>query len=140
MPKDITKIAAFWEEDLPEPNSLESEYNCWIKKWKRSQGERPSTASASLQQCDGSLYPNIKAMFRLICTMPVTTSEIERTISRLKTSKTYLRSTQKEDRLSGLAMMRIYYEEDVNVIEVVDEFAKKFKTKMTLKTLMLLFG
>ena len=72
--------------------------------------------------------------------MPVTTSEIERTISRLKTSKTYLRSTQKEDRLSGLAMMRIHYEEDVNVIEVVDEFAKKFKTKMTLKTLMLLFG
>ena len=72
--------------------------------------------------------------------MPVTTSEVERTISRLKTIKTYLRSTQKEDRLNGLAMMRTHYEEDVNVIEVVDEFAKKFKTRMTQKTLMLLLG
>ena len=69
--------------------------------------------------------------------MPFTTSEVERTISRLKTIKMYLRSTWKEDRLNGLAVLRIHYEEDVNVIEVVDEFAKKFKTKMTLKTLML---
>ena len=108
VPKDIKNLAKFWEEDLPEHNSLESEYNCWIKKWKRSQGEIPSTASASLQQCDGSSYPNIKAMFGLICTMPVITSEVERTISRFKTIKTYPGSTQKEDRLNGLGMMRIY--------------------------------
>ena len=53
---------------------------------------------------------------------------------------TYLRSIQKEDWLNGLAMMRIHYEEDINVIEVVDELSKKFKTKMNLKTPMLLLG
>ena len=52
----------------------------------------------------------------------------------------YLRITQKEDLLNELAMMRIHYEEDINVIEVVDELSKKFKTKMNLKTPMLLLG
>ena len=32
VPEDIKSLAAFWEEDLPEPNSLESEYNYLIKK------------------------------------------------------------------------------------------------------------
>ena len=54
-------------------------------------------------------------------------------MSRLKTIKTYLKSTQKDRRLNGLAMMRIHYEADVNVIEVVDEFAKKFKTNGKLR-------
>ena len=46
VPEDIKNLAAFWEEDLQEPNSLE--YNCRIKNWKRSQGEKCSTACASL--------------------------------------------------------------------------------------------
>ena len=32
VPKDIKNLVAFLEEDLPETNSLKSEYNYWIKK------------------------------------------------------------------------------------------------------------
>ena len=32
VPEDIKNLAVFWEENLQEPNSLESEYNCSIKR------------------------------------------------------------------------------------------------------------
>ena len=40
--------------------------------------------------------------------LPITTATTERSFSALRRLKTYLRSTMKEDRLSGLALMDIH--------------------------------
>ncbi|KAL8584947.1 hypothetical protein ACOMHN_043583 [Nucella lapillus] len=48
---------------------------------------------STLGEEGGRFYPNLHKLLQLVCTLPITTSECERSISRLRTLKTYLRST-----------------------------------------------
>ena len=132
IPSGLQELATLWEDDLPDPVQLESEFNRWVKRWTENRDNLPTTAKASLKECNSHMYPNISVILRLLCTLPVTTSEVERSFSRLKTIKTYLRSTQTEDRLNGLALMRIHYAQDIDAGKVVDAFAARFNTKMKL--------
>ena len=56
-----------------------------------------------------SMFPNIHQIFRLVCTIPVTGCECERSVSVLHRLKTYLWSSVGQERLSGLALMHIHY-------------------------------
>ena len=53
------------------------------------------------------LYPNLWVALRIACTFPVTVASAERSFSKLKLIKSYLRSSMAQDRLSGLAVMSI---------------------------------
>lgn len=66
-------------------------------------------------------------LFLLFFTLPVTTANVERTFSKLKMIKNYLRSTTGQDRLSGLALISIENEEaeKLDLREVINEFANK---------------
>jgi len=60
-------------------------------------------------------------------------------MSRLRTLKTYLRSTMGSERFSGLKLMRMHHRNyPVDVMAAVDTFAKRFRTKMALLTQSLL--
>ncbi|XP_046742963.1 uncharacterized protein LOC124409411 [Diprion similis] len=52
------------------------------------------------------IYPNFIMASRIFLTLPVTSASGERTFSKLKLIKTYLRSTMCQDRLNGLAVLR----------------------------------
>ena len=49
-------------------------------------------------------YPNVSVAYRILLTLPVTVASAERSFSKLKLLKNYLRSTMLQDRLNGLAM------------------------------------
>jgi hAT family C-terminal dimerisation region len=49
-------------------------------------------------------------MLLLLLTLPVTSATCERSFSKLKLIKNYLRSTMSAERLSDLAMLSIEYE------------------------------
>lgn len=134
MPDGVQGLADLWQNDLPDRDGLEAEYNRRVCKWLQADLDKPATASAALKACDRALFPNIFTILQLLCTLPITTSECERTISRLKTIKTYLRSSISQERLNGLALMRIHHNKAVDVTAVVDAFARKFRTRMKLKT------
>lgn len=53
------------------------------------------------------LYPNLWVALRIACTLPVTVASAERSFSKLKLIKTYLRSSMAQERLSGLAVISI---------------------------------
>ena len=57
------------------------------------------------------VFPNVSIVLRIVLTIPVTVASGERSFSKLKLIKNYLRSTMKQDRLNGLAMLSI--EKDV---------------------------
>lgn len=68
------------------------------------------------------LYPNLHIMFKVLLTMPVSTSTAERAFSSLRRLKTYLRNSMCEERLSGLALMHIHKDIDIDVQKVLQQF------------------
>ncbi|KAI3515564.1 hypothetical protein L1887_14464 [Cichorium endivia] len=72
-------------------------------------------------------FPNACIAYRILLTIPVTVASAERSFSKLKFLKSYLRSTMTQERLSGLAMISIENEilESINYEELINQFAIK---------------
>lgn len=92
----------------------------------------PETVLASLPFCNPDLYPNLRKIIEVLCVLPVTSAEPERSFSTLRRLKTWLRSTTTDTRLNGLALLNIHKEIDVIPEDVVNQFANKKKRRMDL--------
>ena len=92
----------------------------------------PKTAMATLQACRKELYPNIHTLLRIVCTLPVTSCECERSFSSLRRLKTFSRSTMGEGRLNSLALMYIHraLARQCSIDELVSTFARKKPRKI----------
>ena len=71
--------------------------------------------------------PELVTACVLFLTLPVTVATAERSLSKLKIIKTYLRSTMSQERLDGLAIISIEHEcaKDTDFDQVIKEFAIK---------------
>lgn len=92
--------------------------------------------------------PNLWVALKIMMTIPVTTASYERSFSKLKLIKTYLRSTMTEERLNNLALISIENEivSKLNLNEAIQNFAdlksrKKciFKKKLLLIIFVILY-
>ncbi|XP_048503020.1 uncharacterized protein LOC125498784 [Beta vulgaris subsp. vulgaris] len=72
-------------------------------------------------------FPNVSVAYRILLTIPVTVASAERSFSKLKLLKSYLRSTMVQERLNGLALIAIENDllETIQYEDLVDEFASK---------------
>ena len=72
-------------------------------------------------------YPNIFVAYRILFTIPITVASAERSFSKLKLLKNYLRSTMSQERLNGLATLCIEKKllDDVNIEAIIDDFASR---------------
>ena len=84
-----------------------TEYNMWIKKWKDSENDAPTKLVDVWKASDKTSFPNIYILLQLCLTFPIASCESERSFSQLKLIKSYCCSTMTEERLSGLALMKI---------------------------------
>ena len=73
------------------------------------------------------LFPNLWVALRIACTLPVTVASAERSFSKLKLIKTYLRSTMEQERLSGLALLSINHKisHEISYDDVINDFASR---------------
>lgn len=73
------------------------------------------------------MYPNMWVALRIAVTIPVTVAAAERSFSRLKLIKTYLRSTMGQERLNKLALMSINQEvsRKISFDDTIDDFAAR---------------
>ncbi|KAM4592407.1 zinc finger MYM-type protein 1-like [Odontesthes bonariensis] len=73
------------------------------------------------------VFPNMWVALRIAATLPVTVGSAERSFSRLKLIKTYLRSTMSQDRLNGLALISINREvsNEISYDDTINEFATR---------------
>ena len=71
------------------------------------------------------IYPNLNILLRMFLTVPVTVASGERSFSKLKIIKNYLRSSMAQDRLSGLALISVEHEigQSLDYSELIKEFA-----------------
>ena len=83
--------------------------------------------------------PNLSILYKIYLTLPVTSATAERSFSRMKLIKSYLRSTMSNERLSGLALLSIERElaDNIDFDSTINRFAslksrrKKFKLTAT---------
>ena len=86
------------------------------------------------QHChmQSAFFQNIRELLKVTCTLPVTSCEWERSNSALKRLKTYLRSTMGHERLSGLALLTVHYDVEIDTEDVLNHFARKNPRRMEL--------
>ena len=121
--EEFKSVASFYYDDLPNPVALDAELSLWHTYWESYIGPCPSNIIATLKSVNFVGFENIKIILRILGTLPITSCECERSISALRTLKDYKRSTMVEERLNGLAMMKIHQEIVPNVEKVIDKFA-----------------
>ena len=90
------------------------------------------TVSATLRDIDHVLYPNIAECLKIFATLPETTHECVRNVSALRRLKTYMRSTILQTRLTELALPHIHHSMEIDIEEIIDQFARLHLRKMEL--------
>ena len=145
LPKSITptssfskieEAVAFYVDDLPNSTIMDEEFCRWKSKWLAIPKEdRPDTIAESLKECPQTSLPNIFTLLQFFATLPLISCSCERSGSALKRLNSYLRCTQTEERLSGLALIYVNYPE-LNVDDVCKLFFKKHPRKMENASLL----
>lgn len=107
------------------------EINRWKARWTLT-AEKPNSISGIIAVTNTDLYPGVKACLLVLLSMPVSTATAERSFSMMRRIKTYLRSTMTTDRMSGLGLLNIYQETEINLDRVADVFAGRKPHPMAL--------
>ncbi|XP_071689073.1 uncharacterized protein [Rutidosis leptorrhynchoides] len=95
---------------------------------KAYEGERPWTSIQIMEFTKKmDLFPNILLAYKILLTVPVTVASAERSFSKLKLLKSYLRSTMSQERLNGLAILSIEnkFLADIDYEKIIDDFASR---------------
>jgi hypothetical protein len=79
-------------------------------------------------------FPNANITYRILLTIPVTVASAERSFSKLKLLKSYLRSTMKRERLNDLAMIALESDllEKINYESIIENFISRNTQRMML--------
>ena len=103
---------------------VQREYQLWRQKWEKIPSEkRPSTAVSALVHCS-QYFPNICPLLQILATLPVTTAEAERIVSKLERTLTAIRSTVTEQRPEALMLLQTHRSHCPDINSVIDKFAQ----------------
>jgi len=79
-----------------------------------------------------SIFTDVFIDIIIFLTIPVTSVSAERSFSKLKLIKNYLRNSIGQERLSSIALLNIEKQQtnDINIENILDNFANKKARKM----------
>ena len=126
-----------YKDDLPSPELTLTGLRRW-KAWYSgiSMEFQPSTPAAVIKDCDSDLYPNVRVLLQIACTLPVTSCDCERSASALRSLHNYMRATMGKSRLSNLALLHIHDDMDVDLDEVITRYAHLHPRKLEIDSLI----
>ena len=122
----IDDAVKMYADYLPSPINVEEEFMAWKRRWKATEKRlKPSSIAQALKECDSDMYPNVSVLLKIAGTVPVTSCECERSGGVLKRLNTCLRASMGQERLSGLALMHINYDIDIDIERVIKIIVSK---------------
>nr|XP_055048148.1 52 kDa repressor of the inhibitor of the protein kinase-like [Misgurnus anguillicaudatus] len=113
-------LLSWYKEDLPQPDAAKQEIHRWKHCFQNFTDPLPEIAQETLQNMD--FYSNIQCILCIYLTLPVTTCSCERSFSALRHLKTWLQSTTGDERLSGLALMNVHRNMEVDPKRVLQRW------------------
>lgn len=114
---EIGETVELYKHFLPSPELLPHEFQRFKRLYSKSSSEqRPETCAAALRQVDARDFPNLKELLKIVCTLPITTCQCERSASALRRLHTWCRATMGQERLSSLALTHIHYDFKVDLL------------------------
>src|SRR4029434_8273029 len=94
-----------------------------IQSWKQLNELQPKRSElCQALESSANFYPYIHCVLKVLLTIPISTASSERSFSTMRRLKTYLRSTMTDKRLTGLALMNIHTDLEIDSEEVLKQF------------------
>lgn len=125
---DLSEISTFYGL----PTEFLSEYEIFRQFPFAEEPSDIFTMASSFQRAAlQSMLPQVWTLMETIICIPVSTATAERSFSSLRRLKTFLRSTMKQDRLSGLALMAIETKETKKLAAQIDVIVEDFANEGT---------
>lgn len=87
------------------------------------ENDKPSKLGETVASINPDLYPGIYTVLTILLTMPASSATAERSFSVMRRVKSYLRSTMRTERMTGLALMHVYRDVNIDIDQVVMKFA-----------------
>ncbi|NXG40866.1 P52K kinase, partial [Psilopogon haemacephalus] len=117
-----------YKNDLPNPDTLSAELHCWRIKWKHrgKDIELPASIYEVLHLPDIKFFPNVYALLKVLCILPVMKVENEKYEMGRKRLKAYLKSTSALSRSSNLALLNINFDIKHDLDLMVDTYIKLY--------------
>ncbi|KAF2943933.1 hypothetical protein DAI22_02g102200 [Oryza sativa Japonica Group] len=128
---DLWQCCTNFVETFSHNNSSDVELNDFFSELKVLQATLPDALKSAPEILEfitaADCYPNVLVAYRILLTVPVTVASTERSFSKLKLLKNYLRSTMSQERLNGLAMCCIEKNvlENIDLDTVINDFASR---------------
>lgn len=124
--------ADMYKNDLPNPDTLCAELHCWRIKWKHrgKDIELPATIYEALHLPDIKFFPNVYALLKVLCILPVMKVENEKYEVGRRRLKAYLKNTLTEQRSSNLALLNINFDIKHDLDLMVDTYIKLYPDKV----------
>ncbi|CAI6365765.1 unnamed protein product [Macrosiphum euphorbiae] len=133
---NVSKRFSSIEPNILHGKTILGELEIWCQKWKIIAEEGiekcPDNAIEAFSSCNAKVFPNIKSFLQILSTMPVGVASAERSFSTLRRMKTWLRSGMGETRLTGLCLLHVHREVNVNELiqSVIERFANKKQRRL----------
>nr|XP_060627229.1 52 kDa repressor of the inhibitor of the protein kinase [Anolis sagrei ordinatus] len=123
--------ADMYKNDLTNPDTLSAELHCWRIKWKHrgKDIELPTTIYETLHLPDIKFFPNVYALLKVLCILPVMKVENEKFEIGRRRLKAYLKNTLTEQRSSNLALLNINFDIKHDLDLMVDTYIKLYPDK-----------
>ena len=138
----LMDLLNFYKDDINQKDAL-AEYSTMMNTintmFQDSPSDIPNTKDVLkflIASDMDNIFPNMCTLYRIYFTIPVTSASAERSFSRAKLIKNYLKSTMSQERFAGLSLISIERELACNCDydKIIDNFAsmKNRRKKLTL--------
>lgn len=117
---DLVSIEEHYGPDMPDREGFQYEVEVW--KTHCAAHEQVGSVIEALLLADSEFFPNVHEIFKLILTLPIGTVPCERSFSAMRRLKDWSRSTMKENRLCGLALLYIHRDMDVSRENIIKSY------------------
>ena len=110
-------------EDIGPRAAVVPEVQRWVNKWKKENVSTvPSSAIEALCACHADIYPNVYILLTILGTLLVSTASNERSFSTVRRVKTCLRSSTGNERMTGLALLSIHKDCQIDREIITNDF------------------